>query len=505
MIQAIARRTGLSVAGAWAVVVAVVIMSFVGSVRAADPAKPKHVILIYADDVGYGDLSSYGSQFTSTPNLDRLSQGGVRFTDANTPCPVCTASRYGLITGEYAWRRDVPGVAAGDSKLLIPTDIPTLPKTLKSAGYTTAIVGKWHLGFGERKPDWNASLRPGPLDVGFDSYFGLPSTNDRVPCVFVEDDRVVGLDPADPIKVWFGKKTETPPEGMTNHIAGRGRIGHMSGGRAAWWTDTDIADTTTRRACQVIEKNKDNNLFLLFTPHDIHTPIISHPRFAGTSKTGTRGDMLNELDWSVGEILNTLDRLGLTDDTLIIFSSDNGGAPTGSKDPTGHKVNGDLRGIKSNLWEGGSRVPLLVRWPKVVPAGKTSDQLICLIDMYATLTSMVGARLPDNAAPDSFDFSSVFRDPSITDPVRTWSMTANSLKDLTIRKDGWKYIPIPGGGGYTGKPAPKDAPPEQLYHLAVDPAETKNLIESESQKAKELRESRDAMVQAGSTRPGFKR
>lgn len=464
--------------------------------------KPKNILFILTDDVGYGDLSSYGSIKTPTPNIDRLATGGLRFTDANAAAPVCTASRYAILTGQYSWRRGVPAIAPGDSTLLIPTTMPTLPKAMRAAGYSTFVIGKWHLGFGETTPDWNLPLRPGPLEVGFDRYFGFPSTNDRVPPVFIEDDRVVGLDPADPIRVKFGKKQDWP-EGMTDMIDGQVRIGGMSGGKSAIFKNRDLADVLTKRVCDTIEANRDKPFFIFFAPHSIHTPLLPHPRFKGTGQTGVRGEMINEMDWSIGQVLDTLDRTGLADDTLVIFSSDNGGTRGARAPEDGHKVNGDLRGQKSNVWEGGHRVPLLVRWPGRVPAGTVTTQVTCLIDSYATLSALVGQPLASDAAPDSLDFSRVWLDPSVTAPVRDVLLTGNTPRDVAVRYEGWKYIPIAGAGGYLGGAAPKDGPPDQLYHLRLDPSETTNLVTQEHDRAESLRQLRQKLIDAGSSRPGF--
>jgi arylsulfatase A-like enzyme len=464
--------------------------------------KPKNIVFILCDDVGYGDLSSYGSVLTPTPNVDRLAQGGLRFTDANAAAPVCTASRYAVLTGQYSWRRGVPNIAPGDSKLLIPTTMPTLPGMLRSAGYSTFVIGKWHLGFGESTPDWNKPLRPGPLEVGFDSYFGFPSTNDRVPPVYIEDDRVVGLDPADPIQVRFGNPT-TWPAGMTDMIDGFKRIGGMTGGKAAIFKNRDLADVLTKRVCDTIEKNQDKPFFIFFAPHSIHTPLLPHPRFKGTGKTGVRGEMINEMDWSVGQVLDTLDRLKLADDTMVIFSSDNGGVRSARAPEDGHKFNGNLRGVKSNVWEGGHRVPLIVRWPGRIAPGTVSSQVFSLVDCYATLSTIVGESLAADAAPDSLDQSRIWLDPSITTPVREVLLTGNTDRDVAIRFEGWKYIPIGGAGGYMGGSVPAGSPSEQLYHLAMDPSETHNLVTTETGRVESLKRMRRLLIDQGSSRPGF--
>ncbi|HEY8503832.1 MAG TPA: sulfatase-like hydrolase/transferase, partial [Gemmataceae bacterium] len=313
------------------------------SALAADPEPARtpgpNIVLIYADDLGYGDVGCYGATRVKTPNIDRLAAQGLRFTDAHSPSATCTPSRYALLTGEYAWRRKGTGILPGDARLIIPTGRVTLPSLLKEAGYTTGVVGKWHLGLGDGELDWNREIKPGPLEVGFDYAFLIPATGDRVPCVYVENHRVVALDPTDPVRVSYGKPVGDEPTGRDHPellklkpshghdqtiVNGISRIGYMAGGKAARWKDEDMADDITRKAVAFIEKHKGEPFFLFFSTHDIHVPRVPHPRFRGKSDCGTRGDVIVQLDWCVGEILAALERQKLTDDTLVIFSSDNG-------------------------------------------------------------------------------------------------------------------------------------------------------------------------------------
>lgn len=323
-------------------------------------AKP-NIIVIISDDVGWGDLGCYGATKIKTPNLDALARGGLRFTDAHASAAVCTPTRYSLLTGEYSWRRNAvglnKGVARGDSPLLIPVGTTTLPGILRGASYRTGAVGKWHLGFGNTKPDYNEALTPGPQEIGFDEFFGFPATNDRIPPVYVRGHRVLNLTTNDPIRYSYDE-AEAKKENLSRYAAGRQRIGWMSGGKSALWKDEDIADTLTGEAVSFIERNHAQPFFLYFTPHDCHAPIIPHPRFAGTSGLSARGDMIHELDWSVGEVMKTLARLGLATNTLVIFSSDNGAYVAVEKD---HRPNGPYRGVKSQLWEGGHREPFIAR------------------------------------------------------------------------------------------------------------------------------------------------
>jgi arylsulfatase A-like enzyme len=364
--------------------------------RAAESDKKPNIVLIYTDDLGYGDVGCYGATKVHTPNIDRIAAAGVRFTNAHAPAATCTPSRYALLTGEYAWRKKGTGVLPGDARLIIQPGRTTLPSMLQKAGFATGVVGKWHLGLGSGDLDWNTDIAPGPLDIGFDYSFILPATGDRVPCVYVENRRVVGLDPADPLRVGYDKPIGDEPTGKDHPellkmhpshghdqtiVNGISRIGYMSGGKSARWVDEDMADTLTGKATSFIDKNKDCPFFLYFATHDIHVPRVPNPRFVGATDLGPRGDVIAQLDFCVGEILQTLDRLDLADNTLVLFTSDNGPVvDDGYKDQAvekldGHKPAGPLRGGKYSIFDGGTRVPFLVRWPTRVKPGQ-SDALV---------------------------------------------------------------------------------------------------------------------------------
>lgn len=465
-------------------------------------AKTPNIIVILADDVGWGDAGCYGATKVKTPNIDRLAREGKRFTDGHASAAVCTPTRYSLITGQYSWRRQGSGlnngVANGDSPLLIPTEMPNAPRLLKQAGYQTAIIGKWHLGFGLTRPDYNQELRPGPLEIGFHEFFGFPATNDRIPTVFVRDHKVLNLDPNDPLFYTYNEE-EAKKQGMTPFAAGRNRIGWSKGGKSAWWKDTEIADTLTRECVQFIERNKEKPFFLLFTPHDVHAPTIPHPRFEGTSGLGKRADMLHEFDASVGEILSTLDRLGLAQDTLIIYSSDNGSYAT---DESGHKPNGPYRGVKSQLWEGGHRVPFIVRWPARIQPG-VSDDLISTIDVPATLCAAARITLPPQALPDSFNLLPALLGEKNA-PKRENLILMSGTGFLAIRNQQYKYMPnLAQADGWKGaaKKNPPAAAKPALFDLTKDPGETNNLNDTEAATAKRLAEALAKAKKDPNTRP----
>lgn len=437
-------------------------------------AAAPNIVVILADDVGWGDLGCYGSSRIKTPHLDALARAGMRFTNAYAPASVCTPTRYSLLTGQYPWRRNATGlnkgVANGDSPLLISVETPTLPGMLKGAGYRTGIVGKWHLGFTNGKPDYNKDLSPGPLEVGFQEFFGFPATNDRMPTVFIRNHRVVGLDPADPIRVSYNK-AEALAQGLKPMAAGRQRIGWMSGGKSAWWKDIDIADTLTAEAVAFIDRHKQEPFFLFFAPHDCHAPTIPNPRFAGTSGLGPRADMIHELDWSVGEVLRALDRNGVASRTLVLFSSDNGAYV---ENENGHRPNGPLRGQKSQLWEGGCRGPLIVRWPDRVAAG-VSDALASLVDVPATAAAMAGITPLAGAAPDSFNLLPLLSGDASA-KTRDHLILMSGTGELAIRQGPWKLIPnLSKAHGWKSSPKGGKGAGPGLYDLAKDPGEKQNL------------------------------
>lgn len=471
-----------------------------------------NVILIYADDLGYGDASCYGATDVSTPAIDRIAQEGIRFTDGHAPSATCTPSRFAMLTGEYAWRQKGTGIARGNAPLIIDPDRKTLPDLFKQADYNTGVVGKWHLGLGDQNMDWNQEIKPGPLELGFDYCYLIPATGDRVPTVYVENHHIVDLDPADPITVSFGKPlTDLPtgkdhPELLKMHpshghnqtiINGISRIGYMSGGKSAWWKDEDMADVITGKAVEFIEKNQRNPFFLFFSYHDIHVPRVPHPRFVGKTSMGPRGDAIAQLDWCTETILKTLDRLDLTENTLVIFSSDNGPVvDDGYHDDAvkklgSHKPAGDLRGGKYSAFEGGTRVPFLARWPKVIAPGQVSNALMCQIDFPATFAALLDEDYPADAFPDSKNHLEALLGKKKTGRDEL----VEHARVLALRKGDWKYIePSKGPAVYSNTNIESGfAPNGLLFNLAEDPSEQNNLIKAKPAKAIELRDRLEAI------------
>lgn len=461
------------------------------SVEAA--AASPNIVLIYTDDMGFGDVSCNGARAGLTPNIDRLAKEGLNFTDAHATSATCTPSRYALLTGEYPWRKKGTGVLPGDARLIIEPGRATLPGVLKRAGYRTGVVGKWHLGLGGETLDWNGEIRPGPLEVGFDESFIMAATGDRVPCVYVRDHRVVGLDPADPIEVRYSKPIEGEPTGKDNPsllrlhpshghdmaiVDGISRIGYMKGGKSALWKDEEMANTFTREAVAFLKRQKAGPFFLYLATHDIHVPRVPHPRFVGKSGMGARGDAILECDWTVGEVLKAIDELGLADNTLVLFTSDNGPVvDDGYRDEAvermgGHRPAGPYRGGKYSKFEGGTRVPFLVRWPGHVKPG-TSRALFSQVDLLATFAALVGAADRVATAPDSRDHLSALLG---EDPVGRESLIEQA-GGLAVRRGKWKFIPasnVPAKNASTGTELGNAARP-QLYDIDADPGETRNV------------------------------
>jgi len=482
-------------------------------------AATPNIVIILADDLGYGDVSCYGASRVQTPNVDQVAKQGLRFTDAHSSSATCTPSRYALLTGEYPWRRKGTGVLPGDARLIIEPGRTTLANMLQKAGFRTGVVGKWHLGLGKTDLDWNGVVRPGPREIGFDYSFIMPATGDRVPCVFLENQRVVGLDRNDPIEVSFEQPPGPDPTGkdhpellrlQPSHghdmtiVNGISRIGYMSGGKSARWVDEEMADTLTSKAVRFIEENQGRPFFLYFATHDIHVPRVPAPRFAGKTGMGPRGDVIVEFDWSVGEIVKVLDRLKLAEKTLLIVTSDNGpvvddGYRDQAREKLGdHRPAGPLRGGKYSAFEGGTRVPFIVRWPGRVKPG-TSDALICQIDLLASLARLTGQKLAESDAPDSFDASAAF----LGDSQQGRDTLVEQANALSLRKGSQKFIEPKAGAKVfpaTNTESGND-PQAQLYDLADDIGEKANLANQRPGAATSLRQELEKVRTSSRSRP----
>lgn len=460
-----------------------------------------NVVIIYADDIGYGDFSCYtpGNRL-KTPNVDKLAQEGLRFDRAYSTSATCTPSRYSLLTGEYPWRKNGINLLAGDASAIIRSGHSTIASVFQRAGYTTGVVGKWHLGLGDSEgPDWNGLIKESPNDVGFDYSFIMAATGDRVPTVFVENSLVVNLDPRDPIVVNYKTKVGHEPTGRENPellkvkhshghdftiINGIGRIGYMAGGKAARWVDETMADTFTSKAVHFIEQHKQQPFLLYFATHDVHVPRAPHPRFTGKSGHGLRGDALLEFDWTVGEIMKALEENGLLKNTLVILSSDNGpvvddGYHDGAVEHLGnHQPGGPLRGGKYSIFEGGTRVPFIVSYPGKVKAG-ISGALFSQVDLFATLSALIGEK-PDLETKDSQNQLSALlgKDKKGRKEVVVHSQAGGAF---AIIQENWKYITPTRGAAFQKETQIElgNSPSPQLYHLKKDIGEKDNLAEKE--------------------------
>lgn len=468
-----------------------------------------NVIFIYADDLGYGDLECYGATRVQTPNVNRLANEGIRFTQAHATASTSTPSRYAMLTGEYAWRRPDTDIAAGNAKMIIRPEQFTMADLFKAAGYSTAAIGKWHLGLGDKtgEQDWNAPLPAALGDLGFDYHYIMAATADRVPCVFIENGQVANYDPSAPIEVSFQANFPGEPTGKDNPellynlkpsfghdksiVNGISRIGYMKGGGKALWKDENIADSILVHAQGFIQANKDKPFFMYFATNDVHVPRFPHERFRGKNPMGLRGDAIVQFDWTVGQLLKTLDDLGIADNTIIILSSDNGPVvDDGYADEAvaklgSHRPTGPLRGNKYSAFEGGTRIPAIVRWPKEIHKAAVSDALVSQIDWFASFASLLQVRLPKGAAIDSRNHLDTWLGKDNAD--RPWVIEQALNHALSVRTKEWKYIEPSRGEaimeresvetGYLMEP--------QLYHVASD-YEQKNVAKENPEIVYEL-------------------
>lgn len=441
-----------------------------------------HVIIIEADDLGYGDLSCYGAQKIHTPGMDRMAHEGLRFTQGYCTAATSTPSRYSLLTGKYPWTNPDAKILPGNAPLIIDVNQVTLPKMMKKAGYTTGTVGKWHLGLGDGKVDWNQRVTPGPKEIGYDYSFVQAATNDRVPCIFIENGVGVGLQKEDPLFVNYRANFEGEPTGKDNPellrmhpsvghagsiVNGVPRIGFQKGGKSAQWKDEEMAELFLEKAKKFVRENKDKPFFLYYGLHQPHVPRVPNERFAGKSGMGPRGDVILEADWCVAELLQELDRLGLTDNTLVILTSDNGpvlddGYNDQAEELVGnHRPAGPYRGGKCSMYTGGTCIPLMVRWPAVVKPG-VSDAFVCQMDLLASLAALVGVTISDHT--DSQNTLPAFLGKSCNGREE---LVLEGYYNYAFRQGDWVMIP----------PYPRLNLEYQLYNVKEDVGQTHNLAQ----------------------------
>ena len=506
--------------------VAALLLLPIGLLQAAD--KRPNILVIMADDLGYGDVSCYGATELSTPSIDQLAGEGLRFTSGYCSASTCTPTRYSMLTGTYAFRRKGTGIAPPSAPAVIKPGTETVASILQRADYETAVIGKWHLGLGgEMGPDWNGDLKPGPLEIGFDTCFLLPTTNDRVPQVYVHDHRVPNLDPKDPL--WVGRKKPGPdhPTGRTHrdklkmdwshgHNAtihnGISRIGFYTGGHKARFRDEDLADKWVEKSIEFMEKNRDKPFFLFFSSHDIHVPRMPHERFQGKTKLGYRGDAIVQLDWCVGELMKALDRLELAEKTLVIFCSDNGpvlddGYKDGAVEKNGkHRAAGPYAGGKYSVYEGGTRTPFITRWKGRIQPG-LSDEMVCTIDLPASLAALSGQALPAGACLDSFDvLGALLGKENARGRDHLVQQNNGNNGTYALRAGDWKlhrYDKKTARNKVVEKKlANTKVPRYLLFNLGADQRERKNLYAEKPEVAKRMVARLEKILADGKSRPG---
>lgn len=456
-----------------------------------------NVVLIVADDLGYGDLSCYGADAIQTPGMDRIANEGIRFTRGFCTAATSTPSRYSVMTGKYPWTNPDAKILPGNAALIIDTSAITLPKVMKQAGYVTGSVGKWHIGLGDGNVDWNERVYPGASEIGYDYSFIQAATNDRVPCVFLENNIVVGLDPNDPLYVDYRKNFSGEPTGKDNPellrmhpsvghagsiVNGVPRIGFQKGGKAAQWRDEDMAQLFLQKAKQFVVDNKERPFFLYYGLHQPHVPRVPNERFIGKSGMGPRGDVILEADWCVDKFLKELDRLGLAENTIVILTSDNGPVlDDGYKDQAvelvgKHRPAGPLRGWKTTMYDGGVRVPFMLRWPAMVKPG-VSDAFVCQMDLLASFAGLLGQTYPDKL--DSRNTLKAFLGKS---KKGREELVIEGMFNYAYRKGDWALIP----------PYRKQTE-YQLYNLKEDIGQKHNLADKYPKKVKELTDEFEAL------------
>ena len=450
-----------------------------------------NIVLIVADDLGYGDLSCYGADAIQTPGMDRIANEGIRFTQGFCTAATSTPSRYSVMTGRYPWTNPDAKILPGNAKLIIDTEAITLPKVMKQAGYITGSVGKWHIGLGDGNVDWNKRVYPGASEIGYDYSFIQAATNDRVPCVFLENNKVIGLEAEDPLYVDYRKNFPGEPTGKDNPellrmhpsvghagsiVNGVPRIGFQKGGKAAQWRDEDMAQLFLQKAKQFVVDNKERPFFLYYGLHQPHVPRVPNERFIGKSGMGPRGDVILEADWCVDEFLKELDRLGLAENTIVILTSDNGPVLDDGYKDQAVELAGPLRGWKTTMYDGGVRVPFMLRWPAMVKPG-VSDAFVCQMDLLASFAGLLGQTYPDKL--DSRNTLKAFLGKS---KKGREELVIEGMFNYAYRKGDWALIP----------PYRKQTE-YQLYNLKEDIGQKHNLADKYPKKVKELTDEFEAL------------
>ncbi|WP_282039065.1 sulfatase family protein [Saccharicrinis aurantiacus] len=496
------NRTYLSLSLVFALVLTLFSSCGTSTTKETKKETKPNVVVIYLDDLGYGDLSAYGATEIQTPNIDAIANGGVKFTNGYASSATCTPSRYALLTGTYPWRNKDARILPGTAPLLIKTDQFTFPKMMKEHGYQTAVVGKWHLGLGTGVVNWNEHVTPGPNEVGFDEAYIMAATQDRVPTVYIDNGNVVGLDPNDPIEVDYKNNFEGQPTGKDNPelcemmwhhghnstiINGIPRIGFMKGGEKARWNDVDMADHFLAKAQDYVKNHKDAPFFLYYAMQQPHVPRTPHPRFVGKSGMGPRGDVILEADWVIGEFMKTLEEEGILENTLVVFSSDNGPVLNdGYNDDAvellgNHKPTGPLKGGKYSLFEAGTRVPLMTYWKGTIKP-QVSDALVCQMDLMTSIGAMLGS---DKTYSDSKNVLDAFLGTSVKGRE---SLVIEANTKTAFRKGDWILIPP-----YKGKPVNTQVNIEMgistdfmLFNLKEDIGQENNLAKAQPEKLEEM-------------------
>ncbi len=464
--------------------------------------KLPNIVIIYADDLGYGDVGAYGATEMPTPNIDRLAKEGMKLTNGYASSATCSPSRYALLTGRYPWRNERAKILPGTAPLLIDTSEMTIPKMLRKRGYHTGIVGKWHLGLGSGNVDWNKPITPGPNQVGFDYSYIMAATQDRVPTVYIENGDVLGLEADDPIEINYKENFPGEPTGKDNPemlkmkwhhghnssiVNGIPRIGYMKGGEKAKWVDENMADTFLVRAQKYVIEHKDEPFFLFYTLQQPHVPRTPHQRFVGTSGMGPRGDVIVEADWCIGEFIKTLEAEGLLENTLVILSSDNGpvlndGYYDDAVEKIGnHKPAGPLRGGKYSLFEAGTRVPFITYWKGKITPG-VSDAMISQIDLLGSIAALAGS---NDRGEDSQNLIDVLLGKSNNGRSE---LVLEATTRTALRKGNWVYIPPydgPAKNNYVNIELGNN-PENQLYNLEDDLGQQNNLAQSNPEKLEEM-------------------